>query len=111
MHKIVAIWSAPKPEDAESFERHYLGVHVPLAAVVPEMKRLVLTKNPAPEPTWYGVAELIYEDEATLKRSMESPLWKKMTDDTALMIDKFGVTLEVIVGTEKDVPLGQSDLS
>jgi uncharacterized protein (TIGR02118 family) len=106
VHKIVAIWSAPKPEDAEAFERHYLDVHVPLAAVVPEMKRLVLTKNPAPEPTWYGVAELLFEDEAALKRSMESPLWKKMSADTAQMLDTFKVKIEVIVGSEKDVPLG-----
>jgi hypothetical protein len=39
--KLYALWSAPKPADQPAFEKHYVGIHAPLAAAVPEIRSLV----------------------------------------------------------------------
>ena len=40
MYKLVALWSAPKTEDADAFEKAYLGVHCPKARALPNLSGL-----------------------------------------------------------------------
>jgi uncharacterized protein (TIGR02118 family) len=82
MYKIVAFWSAPKTSDVEAFEKYYADVHVPLAALVPGLQRLELTKVDSgiegAEPPFYRVAELNFDSAEAMARSSESAQWKSM---------------------------------
>lgn len=109
MYKIVAVWSAPKPEDVESFEEYYADTHVPLAANVPELRRLVLTRTSdgleGNAPAFYRVAELHFDDRDALERSAHSAEWTQMREDAGKMIERFGVGLTVGIGTEVESPV------
>jgi uncharacterized protein (TIGR02118 family) len=109
MVKIVATWSAPKPEDVSAFEEYYAKTHVPLAAAAPGLRRLVLTRTTSGlegnAPAFYRVAELHFDDLATLERSAHSAQWTRMREDAGKMIERFGVSLQVGIGEEVDAPL------
>jgi uncharacterized protein (TIGR02118 family) len=105
-YKIVATWSAPKPEDEKAFEQHYWDVHVPRAAAVPNLERILLTKTDGrfegAEPPYYRVAEMFFDSPSALDESSNSKEWAAMRDDAGQMIERFGVTLQVGLGEERD---------
>ncbi len=106
MYKIVALWSAPKPSDEGAFEAYYRDVHVPKAAVVPGLRKLALTRvetglEGAAAP-FYRVAELHFDSPEAMKESEHSEAWKAMREDAGKMIERFGVTLTVGLGWERD---------
>ena len=43
MYKLYAVWT--HPNDIEAFERHYVEVHAPLAAAIPGLQKLVLSRT------------------------------------------------------------------
>lgn len=105
MYKIVALWSAPKPQDVDAFESYYHEIHVPKAAVVPGLRKLALTRidaglEGAPAP-FYRVAELCFDSPEAMEKSAHSPVWQAMREDAGKMIERFGVTLTVGTGWEK----------
>jgi uncharacterized protein (TIGR02118 family) len=112
MYKIVATWSAPKIADVDAFESHYRDVHVPLAARVPELRRLVLTRTvdglEGGVPAFYRVAELHFDDADGLHRSSQSEAWQAMRADAGKMIERFGVSLSVAMGWEEEYRLPRS---
>jgi len=106
MFKLVALWSAPKAADVESFENYYRDVHVPKATVVPGLKRILLTRiesglEGAAAP-FYRVAEMYFESPQAMEESTHSDLWSSMREDAGKMIERFGVTLTVGMGWEQD---------
>jgi uncharacterized protein (TIGR02118 family) len=107
VYKVVATWSPPAPVDVSEFERYYREVHVPLAAKVPELRGLVLTRTDVglegAKPAFYRVAELRFDSREALERSSRSPAWEAMRADARKMIERFGVTLSVGVGEEEVV--------
>lgn len=109
MYKIIACWSAPKSEDVEAFEKHYEEVHLPAAARSPHLRRLVAIRTDTnlggSEPSFYRVAELHFDSEADLKASEQTPEFAAMRADAGVMIERFGVSLEVGIGTEVDAEL------
>ena len=112
MYKLYAMWSAPKPADQPAFEKHYLGIHAPLAAAVPEIRRLVTSLTAegleGGAPAVYRVAEMIFDSKESLERSTHSPEWKKVREDAGVLIEKFGVTLSVAMGDETAGPARSS---
>ena len=114
MYKLYALWSAPKPQDQAAFEKHYNEIHAPLAAAVPEIRRLVTSLTAkgleGGAPAVYRVAEMIFDDEASLERSTHSPEWKKVREDAGVLIARFGNTLSVAMGYDSDPP-GAFDLA
>jgi uncharacterized protein (TIGR02118 family) len=109
VYKLIACWSAPKPEDREAFEAHYRDVHAPKAQAVPELRRLVLTLTEAGlegnPPAFHRIAEMFYEDPEALARSADSPAFKALRADAGEMTERFGVTLDVGIGWEQTPPL------
>ena len=106
MYKLVALWSAPKVSDVDSFEHYYRDVHVPKATVVPGLKRILLTRiesglEGAPAP-FYRVAEMYFETPQAMEESEHSDVWRAMREDAGEMIERFGVTLTVGMGWEED---------
>lgn len=102
MYKIVALWSAPKQAEVDAFERYYRDVHVPKASVVPELRRIALTRVDGglegAAPPFYRVAEMFFDDPQALHRSSESTEWRAMREDAGAMIERFGVILTVGLG-------------
>jgi uncharacterized protein (TIGR02118 family) len=104
MYKLYAFWSAPKPEDVDAFEDHYLNVHVPLASKAPSLERITLVKTGDPfeggEPPHYRVAEMVFPSAEALHEAEQSEEWAATRADAGVMIERFGVTLEVGMGDE-----------
>lgn len=110
MYKLFAYWSAPKPEDVEAFEEYYASTHVPRAAAVPELERIVTTRTTdgfeGNDPMHYRIAEMVFADKGAMGRSAESPEWAEMRGCSGDIIERFGVTLTVEAGEETigDIP-------
>jgi uncharacterized protein (TIGR02118 family) len=106
MYKIIALWSAPDAADVEAFEQYYREVHVPKATIVPGLRKIALTRvetglEGASAP-FYRVAELYFDSPEAMRESERSELWKGMREDAGKMIERFGVTLTVGLGWERD---------
>ncbi len=97
-YKIYALWSPPKQEDAEDFERAY-RVHAELAAKLPGMRAFTTTRtsdgldfDPNGPPV-YRIAELEWDSPEALRQCEQSPEWETLLADGAQMVERFGVTL------------------
>ena len=75
----------------EQFADYWLNTHGPIGARIPGLCRLVqnhLRRVPGDrEPTYDGVAELWFEDEASLLAARSSPEWAASTADEANFVD------------------------
>ena len=66
------------PEDADAFDSHYFGTHVPIIAGVPgllENKVHRVKRQLVGEPAYYMVAELVFEDADSMRAAFKSPEW------------------------------------
>lgn len=113
MYKLIACWSAPRPEDEAAFEKHYRDLHVPVAATAPNLRRLVATRTDGGleggleggASAFYRVAELVFDSKSDLEASEHSEAWTAMRADAGIMVERFGVSLGVGVGDEVQVEL------
>lgn len=82
--RFIVLWGTP--QDPEEFNRHYQEVHIPLARKLPGLRRYTLSRNAAPirggDP-WYLVAELDWDDMASLRQAFESPAGQATAEDVA----------------------------
>jgi uncharacterized protein (TIGR02118 family) len=66
--KLVVLYT--QPDDAEAFDRHYLGTHMPLVASIPGLQRAesarLVSALDGGEKTFYRVAELYFADQKAL---------------------------------------------
>ena len=64
MYKTISYWTAPQPQDVAAFEEFYQQVHGPMAARVPGVQKLELSRTSdgfAGEPSpFYRVAEMYF---------------------------------------------------
>ena len=104
MYKLYSYWSAPRPDQVEEFEEYYRSTHCPKAEVVPNLRRLVLTRTnegfEGNEPLHYRIAELAFEDKAAFEECAASPEWTTLRECSGTMIERFGVSLTVEAGEE-----------
>ncbi len=111
--KAISCWSFPRPGEEEEFERHYWDVHVPLAAAIPGTVSLTLTRTDqgleGAAPSYYRVAETVFESRDALERAMGTAEWAALRADAAVMHVRFGVTLENGLGTPEAVELRTED--
>lgn len=74
MVKLVAIYR--RPEDTAAFDDHYFNVHAPLAAKMPGLKKMEVSKitgSPMGSTDLHLVAELYFADQAAADAAMSSP--------------------------------------
>lgn len=76
---LVALWDAP--EDAESFERHYADVHMPLARKLPKVTGAETFKTLGDGP-YYRVALIHFASADDLGAAMGSPEGAELLEDT-----------------------------
>lgn len=65
------------PTNTQDFERYYTETHLPLAATVPGVSRLELTRfgfgPDGGKPTFYRMAEIYFTSEEQMKSTLSSP--------------------------------------
>jgi len=97
MIKVLALLTRRPELTHAQFVKHWLEVHAPLAHAVPGIRRYAQshivgthTRPDIPETDVEvdGIAELWYDDEATMQRAVASPEMKRLTDDGALIIGR-----------------------
>jgi uncharacterized protein (TIGR02118 family) len=108
VYKLFAVWT--HPDDVEAFERYYAETHAPLAAAIPGLQRLVLTRTSDVlgdgPPPFHRIAELWFEDAEALEVAKESPELEAAAEDVAKMEARFGVELHSPAGVSVDAELG-----
>lgn len=83
MFKVTVLYG--EPTDPKAFEKYYFDVHLSIAAGIPNVARVetakvAATPDGSPLP-YYRMAELWFDDLATLQASMGSPEGIKTVDD------------------------------
>lgn len=82
--RLAVLWGTPS--DPAEFDRHYREVHVPLAKKLPGLRRYTLSRNVSDlrggEP-YYLIAELDFDDLASLQSSFQSPEGEATAADAA----------------------------
>jgi len=72
--KLVALYR--QPQDREAFDRHYREVHLPLARRMPGLRRVEvarITGAPGGSSPYYLMAEMYFDDAASLEAALRSP--------------------------------------
>jgi len=109
MFTAISTWSAPHPGLEDAFEEHYRSTHVPLAQKVPNTIALTLMRTdaalPGEQSAFYRTVVMSFEDEAAFEAATRSPQWVALRSDTALLIERFGVTLRTGMGEPETVEL------
>ena len=81
--KLVVLYT--QPDDPEAFDEHYLAVHGPLVEAVPGLLRWEGARFDAAadrgEPTYHRIAELWFEDMASLQQALGSDAGKATARD------------------------------
>ncbi|RRQ25001.1 EthD family reductase [Rhodococcus sp. Eu-32] len=73
-----------KPDDPSAFDDYYTSTHVPLAKAVPGLVGFTWGKTKSldgSEPPYYAVANLYFDDEASLQTGLRSPEMKAAGKD------------------------------
>lgn len=74
MVKLVALYR--KSADPTAFDKAYFETHIPLVKKIPGLRRVDVarvTGAPRGEPEYYMLAEMYFDDKATMDRAMASP--------------------------------------
>ena len=75
MARMVVIYRTPK--DVEAFDRHYFGVHVPLAKRIPGLRKYEVSDGPIATPVGaanvHRIGALYFDDLAAIKMAFASP--------------------------------------
>jgi uncharacterized protein (TIGR02118 family) len=110
MYKLFAIWTGPSPDQVEAFERHYAEVHVPLAASIPGLRKLVLTRTSDSlgdgESAHHRITELWFDDRAAMEAAERSPEGQATIEDAVEIQERFGATLTSVAGETSEHQVG-----
>lgn len=102
MLKIIGFWTAPNDEDIEAFELDYMTNHVPTAARLPGLRRLVTTRVTdgwqGATPTHYRVVEAEFDSREALEAAFSTLEFAAMRADRQRLIDTYGVDNHAEVG-------------
>jgi len=81
--KLVVLYT--RPDDTDAFDKHYLGVHMPLANAIPGVQRAetgrVAAAADGGEQSYYRIAELYFADQAALEAGFGSAEGKATAAD------------------------------
>ncbi|MET0683535.1 MAG: EthD family reductase [Casimicrobiaceae bacterium] len=98
MMKLTVLYG--NPTNAEAFEQHYRGTHLPLAAKMTGVARLELTRfvtgPDGGKPAFYRMAEVYFQSKAEMEQALDSPAGKATVADISQLATG-GAT--ILVGT------------
>ncbi|HEY6952401.1 MAG TPA: EthD family reductase [Bacteroidota bacterium] len=84
MIKLIAMYKTPK--DQAAFDSHYEHVHTPLVRKIPGLRKLEvarITGAPIGEAQHYLIAEMYFDDQESMQKSLGSPEGKATARDLA----------------------------
>jgi uncharacterized protein (TIGR02118 family) len=80
-----------QPKDVAAFEKHYFGVHVPMAKKLPGLRKYEVSRGPVAAPgsanSYYMVATLYFDDMNSIKTAFGSPEGQACADDARSFIE------------------------
>jgi uncharacterized protein (TIGR02118 family) len=82
MVKLIAMYKTP--HDQRAFDSHYAEVHTPLVRKIPGLRRLEVAKitgAPIGEAEHYLIAEMYFDDQDSMQKSLSSPEGKATARD------------------------------
>jgi len=110
MYKLYAVWTSPSPGEEEAFERHYTEVHLPLAAAIPGVRKVVATRTSnslgGGASALHRITELWFEDHAAMEAAEASPEGAATIKDAVEIQERFGAALTSVAGSAAEPPLG-----
>jgi uncharacterized protein (TIGR02118 family) len=110
MYKLFAVWAAPRAGEEGAFERHYTEVHLPLAASIPGVRKLVATRTSdslgGGESALHRITELWFDDRAAMEAAEASPEGAATIADAVEIQERFGATLTSVAGASTEQSLG-----
>jgi uncharacterized protein (TIGR02118 family) len=110
VYKLYAVWTSPSAEQEEAFERHYTEAHLPLAASIPGVRKVVATRTSdslgGGESALHRITELWFEDRAAMEAAEASPEGRATIADAVEIQERFGATLVSAAGIGTDQSLG-----
>ena len=87
MARMVVIYKTPR--DPEAFDRHYFGVHIPMAKKLPGLRSYDISRGailtPAGGSTPYLIGTLHFDDMAALRNAFASPEGQACAADRRLL--------------------------
>jgi len=84
MVRFLAVYD--EPDDPEAFDRHYREVHIQLTKKLPGLRRYTISRNTAAtrdREAYYLIAELDWDDMATVRLAFDSDEGRAAADDVA----------------------------
>ncbi len=84
MIKLIALYKTPN--DTKAFDAHYSEVHTPLVRKIPGLRKLEIarvTGAPIGDAQYYLMAEMYFDDEDSMQRSLATPEGKATARDLA----------------------------
>ena len=87
MIKIVALWT--KPDDAEGFEADYFGTHLRLAAKLPGLRDLTVSKAVG-DAVYWRVTELVFDGMDELVAMGGSDAGQHLAEDAERLQKEWG---------------------
>jgi uncharacterized protein (TIGR02118 family) len=91
------------PSDVEAFERHYEGVHIPLARQYPGLRRFTRSHEPASvigEPC-YMVVMLDWDNMAALQAALGSGIGQRVAEDAMVNLARYATFRGMILRLEE----------
>jgi uncharacterized protein (TIGR02118 family) len=109
MYKLYAVWTSPSPGQEEAFEQHYTEAHLPLAASIPGVRKVVATRTSdslGGEAALHRITELWFDDRAAMEAAESSPEGEATIKDAVEIQEHFGAQLTSVAGPATEQPLG-----
>lgn len=83
MYRLLILYHHPK--DTQAFDDHYFNVHLPLAAKIPNTRRLIYSKTGVDEMAganpYYLIAEMEWDSKEVMAEALKSPAGMASHDD------------------------------
>ncbi len=84
MIKLIALYKTP--DDTKAFDAHYSDIHTPLVKKIPGLRKLEVanvTGAPIGDTQYYLMAEMYFDDQDSMQRSLSTPEGKATARDLA----------------------------
>lgn len=91
--RLIGLWTEPK--DVESFEREYLGSHVPKLNDLAGMS--TVTTSRCIDGIYFRITEVHFHAKEELDAALETPAGRSVLEHAHTLAVKFGNRLDVLV--------------
>jgi len=83
MARMIVVWK--RPRDVEAFDRHYFGVHVPMAKKLPGLRKYVVSVGPIAmlgnAADAYLIATLYFDNLKSIRSAFATPEGQACAED------------------------------